>query len=861
MASSSSDSRSKPFQTLTTASSTVPLRHGAPDAEGPSEQDAQADEKQDWRFWAVFASLSLTSFVCALNQGVLIPAMPSIVHELGGTYDYIWAFTSYNLAHAREVFSRMDWRGNAIFVAACVSSVLALGWAGTIHPWGSIEVLLPLLLGLAGFAGFVVYEAFAPFPMLPPHMFRNRNFVASWTMSFASGLVSTMLGFFMVYLQGVLASSPAEAGVQYLPAVFATTFSALAGGQLLSKTGDYKSIHIVCAAIQTAGAGLMSTLDERSPTAMWVVFRMIAGIGPGALGATVLPAAQAALSPSDVAKSAAALAFGQSLGSLWGLAVPAAVFNGRAQQLAHRVQDPIASRQLSGGQAYSRATKAFLDSLSVERGTRAQTVGVFVDSLRLVWYTQIGLSALCFMQRTWRLSVLDNLYGTGYVSCYFCFPLAGPTAKDTAVERIKKGLEATLATFPILGGILTTIHDADGRPQTAVQRQADVSDVFKAGILVVDEIERSVFPYSYEQWREAGFPIKELPGDRLSRASADTSKPAPVCVIKLNFIEGGLVLAIIVERAVLDGSSATAALNHIARHTWNGAEAPTTTDNDGSAPPRIFLPARLDGDKAVPDCLPEFNFDSSVPVFTGCPRSTGRVFSFASATLVALKAAVMEHMRAAGQPGWVSTNNCLNALIWLGVLRARARRLGDNATAKFAAAVDLRGRVDPPVPHEYLRNTVLFALAQTRLSSFPDRGLAGSIANITHAAMAVRAAIDAVDSSFVRERVAFLGSKLGGCGPREVALAALRAMDVGHTGLFLSSAAAFMSGASFDLDASGRGQCAEATRKPYVGFPGTLFVLPGAARCVDVMVELEEDEMESFAQDEFLGAYVQRVVD
>lgn len=98
MASSSSDSRSKPFQTLTTASSTVPLRHGAPDAEGPSEQDAQADEKQDWRFWAVFASLSLTSFVCALNQGVLIPAMPSIVHELGGTYDYIWAFTSYNLA-------------------------------------------------------------------------------------------------------------------------------------------------------------------------------------------------------------------------------------------------------------------------------------------------------------------------------------------------------------------------------------------------------------------------------------------------------------------------------------------------------------------------------------------------------------------------------------------------------------------------------------------------------------------------------------------------------------------------------------------------------------------------------------------
>lgn len=229
-------------------------------------------------------------------------------------------------------------------------------------------------------------------------------------------------------------------------------------------------------------------------------------------------------------------------------------------------------------------------------------------------------------------------------------------------------------------------------------------------------------------------------------------------------------------------------------------------------------------------------------------------------------------MRSNGLPGWVSTNNCLNALIWVAVLRARAANLSSTDTVKFAVAVDVRNRVDPPVPNEYLRNTVLFALARTCLASFPDTTsvragdgssvlLHSSIANITHAAMAIRAAIDAVDTQFVRTRVAFL-SRYGRTNARDIALAALRAMDVARTGLFLSSAVSFMANASYNFGRGG--QCADVSRKPYVGFPGTLYVLPGGGqgdRAVDLMIELDPEQMASVVQDKILQSFTEAVVE
>jgi hypothetical protein len=49
--------------------------------------------------------------------------------------------------------------GNLIIIAAPTSVIIALTWSGVQYPWGSVQVLVPLVVGLVGMVGFFFYEA------------------------------------------------------------------------------------------------------------------------------------------------------------------------------------------------------------------------------------------------------------------------------------------------------------------------------------------------------------------------------------------------------------------------------------------------------------------------------------------------------------------------------------------------------------------------------------------------------------------------------------------------------------------------------------------------------------------------------
>lgn len=57
-----------------------------------------------------------------------------------------------------EKLKRVDWLGNAIFIAATTSFLIPLTWGGVQYPWGSWHTLVPLLIGVAGLVSFSVYE-------------------------------------------------------------------------------------------------------------------------------------------------------------------------------------------------------------------------------------------------------------------------------------------------------------------------------------------------------------------------------------------------------------------------------------------------------------------------------------------------------------------------------------------------------------------------------------------------------------------------------------------------------------------------------------------------------------------------------
>ena len=57
--------------------------------------------------------------------------------------------------------------GNVIIIGSATSCIIALTWAGVSFPWSSAQVLAPLIVGIAGLALALLYDAFvAPFPVV-----------------------------------------------------------------------------------------------------------------------------------------------------------------------------------------------------------------------------------------------------------------------------------------------------------------------------------------------------------------------------------------------------------------------------------------------------------------------------------------------------------------------------------------------------------------------------------------------------------------------------------------------------------------------------------------------------------------------
>lgn len=89
---------------------------------------------------------------------------------------------------------RMDWLGNGIIIVATTITAIALTWAGVKHPWGSYQVLVPLILGLTMTVGFFVYEAkVASEPVVPWELVNNRTSFLGYLTVFLHGIVSTAI--------------------------------------------------------------------------------------------------------------------------------------------------------------------------------------------------------------------------------------------------------------------------------------------------------------------------------------------------------------------------------------------------------------------------------------------------------------------------------------------------------------------------------------------------------------------------------------------------------------------------------------------------------------------------------------------
>lgn len=85
---------------------------------------------------------------------------------------------------------KFDWVGVVLFTASATSFLMAISWGDIMYPWSSWQTILPLLLGVAGIAGFVTYEAYVPHdPLIRLAIFKRRTAMVSYLGTCIHGII------------------------------------------------------------------------------------------------------------------------------------------------------------------------------------------------------------------------------------------------------------------------------------------------------------------------------------------------------------------------------------------------------------------------------------------------------------------------------------------------------------------------------------------------------------------------------------------------------------------------------------------------------------------------------------------------
>ncbi|CAI7634184.1 unnamed protein product [Penicillium discolor] len=294
-----------------------------------------------------------------------------------------------------QKIKRIDYVGNIFIMGETAAVLCALTYGGSRYAWSSWQIIVRLVLGLAGLVLFMVFEQSKFLSRArgstPPIQKSNltcghhQHILVQGPSLLGAVLHSS-------FFPGHLGSSPARAGVQMLPITLVAIPGAVIAVIVLSKFGKYKALHLAGFVILTLGMGLFAHLDRFSSDVEWIVFQIIAALGSGMILNTLLPVFQAPLAESDQAAATASWAFMQSFGNIWGVAIPASIFNNRFNKYAYRISDVSVRQVLSNGHAYQYVSNTFIDGLS--GSVKNEVIGVFSDSLKLVWEISIAFCGL-----------------------------------------------------------------------------------------------------------------------------------------------------------------------------------------------------------------------------------------------------------------------------------------------------------------------------------------------------------------------------------------------------------------------------------------------------------------------------------
>ena len=252
---------------------------------------------------------------------------------------------------AHKVGHRIDYLGGSLLAVAATALILLATWGGTEYPWASSQIIGLGLLTVAATAGFLFRQTRAAEPILPLHVFKNRNFSVTMALTFLTGLA--MFGamtFLPLYQQTVQGESPTISGLALTPMMIGVTITSIVAGQVTTRTGKYKIFPIIGGAIMAVGMFLLTHLDISTTRTTSAIYYVVLGLGMGFLMQMVSLIAQNSVQQKDMGVASSARMFFQQIGGSLGVAAFGAVFARRLTESLTAATGSGAHISASGGQ-------------------------------------------------------------------------------------------------------------------------------------------------------------------------------------------------------------------------------------------------------------------------------------------------------------------------------------------------------------------------------------------------------------------------------------------------------------------------------------------------------------------------------
>ncbi|NUV95844.1 MFS transporter [Streptomyces sp. KAI 90] len=285
---------------------------------------------------------------------------------------------------------RLDVLGALLLAAASTCLVLLTSWGGTEYAWVS-EVILGLAAGaVAATVLFLVAEHFAPEPVIPLRLFRDSVFNVT-------GLVGLVIGvalfgaasYLPTFLQMVDGATATESGLLMLPMMGGIVGASIISGQLISRTGHYRSHPILGSALSVVGMWLLSRLDADTPRLHYSIWMAVLGAGIGMVMPVLVLAVQNSVRPTDLGTATSANNYFRQIGGSVGAAIFGTLF-------ADRLTDSLADRVPAEAGASLPDAEAITPQLvhSLPPALRDAYIGAYADAMPRIFLYLVPVLAL-----------------------------------------------------------------------------------------------------------------------------------------------------------------------------------------------------------------------------------------------------------------------------------------------------------------------------------------------------------------------------------------------------------------------------------------------------------------------------------